>query len=517
MTMELLQFRSYNPDVLTCIANLSNDQVFTPPGLSIAILDELEDSWSRSNGGENIWSNPNVKFLDPCTKSGVFLREIAKRLIAGLSTQIPDLTERVNHVLKNQVFGIATSELTGLLARRSVYCSKDANGIHSVARKFENSQGNIWHERVEHTWKSGRCSFCGAAKSEYDRGMELETYAYKFIHSKDPKLILAEAFGGDMNFDVVIGNPPYQLETGGSGRQAKPIYNLFVEQAKALSPRYLTMIIPSRWFAGGMGLDEFRTNMLNDSQIRKLVDYVDANDLFPEVDIPGGVCYFLWEKDSEGDCIVRNVVKGIEYESTRPLNQFDTFVRHSPAVSILSKVSAFREPSITEIVSATRPFGLQTKDRPDGKGTIRLVSSGGDGKIALSRVTAGKELVVKWKVLTSKTSHDHGGNPDKQGMRRVLSRLEILEPNAVCTESYIVIGSFDSEIEAENCLSYLQTKFVRHLISILSFSQDITRERFRYVPSQDFTKSWTDLELNMKYQLDEAEIKFIDSVIKEMS
>ena len=516
MTQELLQFRSYNPDVLTCIANLSNDEVFTPPSLASQILDGLEGAWGKANNGENIWSNPNVKFLDPCTKSGVFLREIAKRLIEGLHSQIPDLTQRVNHVLTNQVFGLATSELTGLLARRSVYCSKYANGIHSVARTFDNHQGNVWYERVEHAWKSGRCSFCGAAESEYDRGAESETYAYKFIHSSDPSKLLAEAFGRDMNFDVVIGNPPYQLETGGSGRQAKPIYNLFVEQAKALSPRFLTMIIPSRWFAGGMGLDEFRANMLKDKQISQLVDYVDANDLFPEVDIPGGVCYFLWEKDSEGDCHVKNVIKGVEYESIRPLNQFDTFVRHSPAVSILSKVNAFKGRSITEIVSATRPFGLQTKDRPDGKGTIRLVSSGGEGKIALSRVTAGKDLVGKWKVLTSKTSHDHGGNPDKQGMRRVLSRLEILEPNAVCTESYIVIGSFESREEAENCLSYLQTKFVRHLISILSFSQDITRERFRYVPIQDFTKNWSDLALYKKYKLDESEIKFIETVIKEM-
>jgi site-specific DNA-methyltransferase (adenine-specific) len=276
------------------------------------------------------------------------------------------------------------------------------------------------------------------------------------------------------------------------------------------------MIIPSRWFAGGMGLDEFRNNMLSDRQITHLVDYIDAGDLFPEVDVPGGVCYFLWEKDSDGDCKVKNIAKGIEYESVRPLNQFDTFVRHSAAVSILTKVIAAKEKSITEIVSSTRPFGLQTKDRPDGKGPIRLVSSGGEGKIALSRVTAGKELIGKWKVLTSKTSHDHGGNPDKQGMRRVLSRLEILEPNAVCTESYIVVGAFDTEEEAANCLSYLQTRFVRHLISILSFSQDITRERFRYVPLQDFTKPWSDKALYKKYKVTEEEIQFIESVIKEM-
>ena len=516
MTQEAFALRSYNQDVLTCIANLSNDEVFTPPNLASQLLDELEKAWSKANNGENIWANSEVKFLDPCTKSGVFLREITKRLIQGLNKQIPDLTERVNHILANQVYGIATTELTSLLARRSLYCAKEANGIHSVARTFTNRQGNVWHERVEHEWKNGRCSFCGAAESEYSRGEENETYAYKFIHAKDPNKLISETFGGDMNFDVVIGNPPYQLETGGSGRQAKPIYNLFVEQAKALSPRFLTMIIPSRWFAGGMGLDEFRNNMLNDRQITHLVDYIDAGDLFPEVDVPGGVCYFLWEKDFNGDCKVKNIAKGIEYESVRALNQFDTFVRHSAAVSILTKVMAAKEKSITEIVSSTRPFGLQTKDRPDGKGPIRLVSSGGEGKIALSRVTAGKELIGKWKVLTSKTSHDHGGNPDKQGMRRVLSRLEILEPNAVCTESYIVVGAFDTEEEAANCLSYLQTRFARHLISILSFSQDITRERFRYVPLQDFSKAWSDKALYKKYKITEEEIQFIESVIKEM-
>ena len=516
MTQEAFALRSYNPDVLTCIANLSNDEVFTPPNLANQLLDELEKSWEKANNGESIWANSEVKFLDPCTKSGVFLREITKRLIQGLSKQIPDLTERVNHILANQVYGIATTELTSLLARRSLYCAKNANGIHSVARTFTNHQGNVWHERVEHEWKNGRCSFCGAAESEYSRGEENETYAYKFIHAKDPSKLISEAFGGDMNFDVVIGNPPYQLEMGGSGRQAKPIYNLFVEQAKALSPRFLTMIIPSRWFAGGMGLDEFRNNMLNDRQITHLVDYIDAGDLFPEVDVPGGVCYFLWEKDFNGDCKVKNIARGIEYESLRPLNQFDTFVRHSAAVSILTKVMSAKEKLITEIVSSTRPFGLQTKDRPDGKGPIRLVSSGGEGKIALSRVTAGKELIGKWKVLTSKTSHDHGGNPDKQGMRRVLSRLEILEPNAVCTESYIVVGAFDTEDEAANCLSYLQTRFARHLISILSFSQDITRERFRYVPLQDFSKSWSDKALYKKYKITEDEIQFIESVIKEM-
>jgi site-specific DNA-methyltransferase (adenine-specific) len=276
------------------------------------------------------------------------------------------------------------------------------------------------------------------------------------------------------------------------------------------------MVIPSRWFAGGMGLDEFRSSMLKDRQISHLVDYVDASDVFAGVDVPGGICYFLWEKGREGDCQVVNIAKGLEYESTRPLDQFDTFVRYNPSVSILSKVLAEDEESLSKIVSATRPFGLQTKDRPTGKGTIRLVSSGGEGLIESKRITSGKDLVDKWKVLTSKTSHDHGGNPDKHGTRRVLSRLEILEPQAVCTESYIVIGGFETKAEAESCLSYLQTKFVRHLISILSFSQDITRERFRYVPIQEFDHKWSDSLLYKKYGLDDSQIKYIEDTIKPM-
>jgi hypothetical protein len=516
MSQAAFALRGHNPDVLTCIANLSNDEVFTPPELANQILDCLEKSWANSNNGDNIWANKEVTFLDPCTKSGVFLREIVKRLNDGLTSEIPDLTKRINHILTKQVFGIGITELTSLLARRSVYCSKYANGIHSIARTFTNDNGNIWFERTEHTWQGTKCKFCGASKTEYVRDEDLETHAYAFIHSENIETQLSKMFGDNMRFDVIIGNPPYQLETGGSGRQAKPIYNLFVKQAKALSPRFLAMVIPSRWFAGGMGLDEFRADMLGDRQISTLVDYIDARDLFPGVDVPGGICYFLWEKDSDGDCKVKNIARGVEYESTRPLNQFDTFVRHSAAVSVLSKVMSLSEKSIAEIVSSTRPFGLQTKDRPDGKGPIRLVSSGGDGKIALSRVTAGKELIGKWKVLTSKTSHDHGGNPDKQGMRRVLSRLELLEPNAVCTESYIVVGAFDSQEEAKNCLTYLQTRFVRHLISILSFSQDITRERFRYVPLQDFTKPWTDKDLCKKYGITKDEIVFIESMIKPM-
>ena len=264
----------HNPDVLTCIANLSNDEVFTPPEFANQMLDTLESSWASSNNGENIWANREVTFLDPCTKSGVFLREIVKRLNVGLTVEIPDLTERVNHILTKQVFGIGITQLTSLLARRSLYCSKNAKGKYSVAREFETNEGNIWFERTEHTWVNGKCKFCGANKSEYARSQELETHAYAFIHTNDLKARMCELFGENMQFDVIIGNPPYQLSDGGAGGSARPIYHEFIQQAKNLEPRYVVMVTPSRWFAGGRGLDNFRKTMLEDKRLRVIVDFV---------------------------------------------------------------------------------------------------------------------------------------------------------------------------------------------------------------------------------------------------
>jgi site-specific DNA-methyltransferase (adenine-specific) len=318
----------------------------------------------------------------------------------------------------------------------------------------------------------------------------------------------------NVKFDVIVGNPPYQMDTGGSGRQARPIYQLFIDQAKKLEPRFLTMIVPSRWFAGGMGLDEFRESMLNDDRLRTLVDFIDAREVFPGVDIAGGVCYFLWNRDNRGDCEVVSQFQGKTEKTVRRLNEFSTFVRFGPAVSILRKVMAANDPPFTNVVSSTRPFGLKTSDRPEGEGELRMVSSGGSGRTPRSAVTTGENLIGAWKVMTSKTSHDHAGQPDREGMRRVLSRLELLEPNAVCTESYIVVGPFSRRTEAAHCMSYLKTRFARFLISLLSFSQDITRDRFTYVPLLDFSRPWTDEELSTRYHLTMAEVAFIEAKIR---
>lgn len=495
---------NYNPDVLTCLANLSNDEVFTPPGLVNDMLDLLP---------AELWSNPNARFLDPVCKTGIFLREMAKRLMKGLENQIPDKQERINHIFSQQLYGIAITELTSLLSRRSVYGSKTANGKYSFCDTFTDEQGNIRYKRIKHTWQNGKCIYCGASQSVYDRDDDAETYAYPFIHLENPVELFKEK---NMKFDVIVGNPPYQLNDGGHGRSAKPLYHKFIQQAKKLNPKYLTMIIPDRWFAGGKGLNEFRDEMLNDKRFRKIVDYTSASDAFPGADVPGGVCYFLWDNSYNGETEIE-VRNGNQIDiSKRYLNEFDTFIRYSTAVDIIKKVRIHSKSFMSERVSSRKPFGLATNERPKAKGDLKLKYYGGYGSYPSNLITVGSELIPLWKVITSKTSYDHAGQPNKEGKRRVFSTLEILKPNEICTETYIIVGSFNSEKECINLLSYLKTKFTRFLVSQLSFSQDITKDRFAFVPIEDFSEPWTDEKLYKKYGLTEEEIAFIESMILPM-
>ena len=522
--------RGRNPDVLTCIANLSNDEVFTPPELANQMLDTLAEAWATNHNGANLWADPNVKFLDPCTKSGVFLREITRRLTQGLAEEMPDLEERVNHIVTKQVYGIAITHLTSLLARRSIYCSKHANGKHSIAKGFTTEEGNIWFERMEHTWVKDKCKYCGASKKTLDRDDGLETHAYTLIHTDDIQSWVSNLFGENMQFDVVIGNPPYQLNDGGGmGTSATPIYQLFVQQAKKLSPRFLSMVIPSRWFAGGRGLDEFREEMLNDHSLRNIVDFPDSAECFPGVDLSGGICYFLWDRDSHGTCAVTTIIKGEASTMVRPLLEegAETFIRYNKAISILRKVQQFKEDSFSEIVSANDPFGFDVRAKNSyrrikpkfslekSQNTIQFYYNGwkkdGVGYIKKSSIQKNIDWIGQHKVFISKAYGERGNFP-----YLILAKPFIGEPESCCTETYLLIGPFPSQQVAKNAISYITTRFFRFLVLLIKNTQNGMKKVYSFVPIQDFTKPWTDEMLYEKYGITDEEIAFINSMIRPM-
>lgn len=520
-----LNFRVHNPDVLTCIANLSNDEVFTPPDLANKMLDTLAEAWAANHGGANLWADKTIKFLDPCTKSGIFLREITNRLTKGLEREIPELQERVDHILTKQVFGIGITRLTSLLARRSVYCSRHASGKHSIAKSFKNHDGNIWFGRIDHTWDGEKCKYCGANRRDYSRAEGLETHAYPFIHSPDIQSELADFFGGNMQFDVIIGNPPYQLgQSGGEavGGFAMPIYQEFVKAAKKLDPRFVVMVTPSRWFAGGRGLDEYRSEMLADRRMRVLVDFPDAREAFPGTQIKGGVSYFLWDNSWSGPCEVTTIEAGqpTATPTKRFLGAYDVLVRRNEAVPILEKVlKATAKDGLGNLaskVSAIQPFSIRTNFRgaatPQGiKNPIRLIGNGGDSFIARADVPRNDAWVDEWKVLLGAAYGAGEGYP-----HQIYNQPIIAGPGTACSETYLVIDRFKSKSEADRFAVYLRTRLVRFLVSLRKYTQHLYNERFQFVPDLPMDREWTDEALYKKYHLTKDEIHFINSMIRPM-
>lgn len=524
MNQATFALQGRNPDVLTCIANLSNDEVFTPPDLANQMLDTLADAWAASHGGKSIWSESAVTFLDPVTKSGVFLREITKRLVDGLANEIPGLDDRVDHILTNQVYGIAITELTSLLARRSLYCSKWADGPHSIAKSFSTPDGNVWFERIDHTWVNGKCRFCGANKAAYDRAEGLETHAYAFAHTDNIATRVAELFGDNVKFDVIIGNPPYQLnDGGGEGASAVPIYHRFVQQAKELDPQHLVMVIPARWYSGGKGLEVFRATMLGDGHLAEIHDFAETDLVFPGVNIRGGVCYFHWSKSHAGDTKVVNYRKsGAPIVASRPALEpgLDTFVRYNQATSILQKVRTFGEPTFDSRVQSRNPFGIPSNflAYSSVKSTHKPVllfrsrrGSSADKEVYVgeSQIESNRAWKDRIKVLVSKASPGGDEYP-----HAVLGRPFVAPKNSVCTETYLIVDFPKSTIEAENLVGYMQTRFFRFLVSLIKNTQNISKGSFAFVPVQDLSRPWNDKDLYTKYGITDDEVGFIESMVR---
>jgi site-specific DNA-methyltransferase (adenine-specific) len=368
----------------------------------------------------------------------------------------------------------------------------------------------------------------------------LISFAYMFVLYYDSSI--AELFGGNMQFDVIVGNPPYQLADGGQGASAAPIYHLFVEQAKKLEPRYLSLVIPARWFAGGKGLDEFRESMLTDNRTRAIHDYLLVGEAFPGVAIQGGILYFLWNREEPGDCEVVTHYEGTVLSSaTRPLLEegSDVFIRYNEAAPILKKIVAVEggkaasvllpeKSRFTNLVSARKPFGItsnfKVRSEKQKNDVVAYWNGGpgfkqsGRGWVSRSDVTDESNLIEGWKVFIGRAYGDRGGGGASRDAppKAVLGRPFVGEPGSVSTETYLCIGPFKSESEAKNVCSYISCKLTRFLVMLHKPSQDATKKVYTFVPIQNFSKEWTDQKLYAKYGLTNKEIAFVEWMIRPM-
>jgi len=510
VTAMLAETQARTPDILEVIADLSSDEVFTPPRVANAMLDLLPDE---------VWSDPALRWLDPGSKTGVFLREITKRLMVGLEQVIPDRQERLEHILREQVFGIAITQLTAWISRRSVYCSKDATADH-VPVRMADPAGNVWFQRIEHRYnRNGRCTECGASRDQMERDGK-DNHAYGFIHNQG-RAAIAEEF--DMQFDVIVGNPPYQMSDGGHNASATPIYHHFVETAIDLGARYVLMVTPSRWFVGGKGLDYFRARMLTDRHLRHLVDYPKLYDGFPGVKIRGGVSYFLWDREYDGPCRVQTMWDGepLGEPMERYLDTYDVLVRRNEAVSILDKVRGFRvngqpEPTLDQRVSSRKPFGFPTNyhgvaspEKLDDP--VKLHGSQRISYVERGDIPQNREWVDDWKVLMTAVQGTSAAVETK-----FLSAPVIAGPGEACTETYLVAGRFDTEEQAQRYAVYLRTRFVRFLVSLRKSTQHATRGVYAFVPDVPLDREWTDEALYDRYGITAEEQEHIEYVVAEM-
>lgn len=515
MKLNSLYNNFYNPDVLDCLANLSNDEIFTPPEVANKMIDLLP---------QELFKNPNTKFLDPACKTGVFLREIAKRLIEGLKDEIPDLQERLDHIYHKQLYGIGITELTSLMSRRTLYYTKYPQSKFS-ASQFDNPEGNILFHSIKHTWDKNKCIFCGAPKKIFDRNKGLEEYAYEFIHTYKPEEIF------NMKFDVIISNPPYHLKDGGgTGDSAKSIYNLFIEKAEKLNPKHMIFIVPSRWMKGGKGLNNFRKQMIYNDSIRYIYDFEFAKECFSSLNIDGGVCYFWIDRDYKGKAEYYYKPAGgdVIYSQRYLKNKFsETVIRDYRQLSIIEKVMLKNETSFSDIVSSRKPFGIATNlfNNPNLYGYSNIPKKAFNNSCKIYGVEGNKGGAKRRVGYIDKKLLTNTDGLDKYKVfcsyaysttSTVLPQPIIGKPGEACTETFLKIGNFESKEEANNCVNYIATKFFRALLFFNRIQKNLSKGTFIYIPVQDFSKNWTDKELYDKYNLKDDEIDYIEKLIQPM-
>ena len=324
----------------------------------------------------------------------------------------------------------------------------------------------------------------------------------------------------NMKLDAIVGNPPYQvMDGGGTGSSAVPVYQKFMSLAKKMKPFNISMIMPAKWYTGGKGLDDFREEMLNDKRIAFIADFDDSRELFPTADIAGGICYLAWNSSHNGLCEFVSVKGGNRIKQERDLSDSSVFIREIGALKIIEKIKAHKEKDMSMVVYSRNPFGFTSNQ--DGNAapfpdSVHMFTSKGWTYVKLSDVSSNADLIGKWKTMMSKTGAEHAGQSDSKGMKRVISRIGVLSPNEICSESYLLLSVFDSKEEAENLVSYMKTKFARFLLSSILLTQNIAKDKFQLIPLQDFSKPWTDAELYAKYGLTDEETQFIESMIKPM-
>jgi len=540
-------------DILALFEVLSSHEVFTPPRIAREMLNLLP---------HELWRNPSLRILDPCTKSGVFLREAFFKLFEGLSEagrhsapdgtvyDLNDKRQRVNHILKNMIFGIATSEITGYFARRTLYGVMDANTdkqieVLNVFDKSENFRAwsddekiafltrNRFNEYYDHRLfctseykgfeAEGNIFYPVAEVTQrvVENGtFEIEDMYFPFVEAstKHPKIL--EMRDGQMKFDVIIGNPPYQLSDGGHSRSATPIYQKFVEQAIEMKPGHVVMITPSRWFAGGRGLQAYRARMLEDRQVRTIVDFANTTDAFPGVDIAGGVSYFHWQRGTKGPCRIVNVSGTDRLEATRALSDNPILVRDNRSVSIIDKVKqASNHPRLNTRVRPSKPFGLRTNYEPKKSGVpCWFIQKVGRKFAKISDVKDTNQILDRWKLLLPAAPIAGQTDFSKAVRFYMSSNIRIAAPGEACTESWIVAGDFDTEREVESFKSYIFTRTARFLLLQAVVSQHVTRDNFIFVPDLiEYDRTFTDDYLLKLWGLSQSDWEHICSRIQETS